>query len=82
MRGSIAPRAPTMLDLGAKVAELEARGWCVLEGLLDSSTIDGIHSEMLQMLDACRARDRRSMRSCTVPAGASRPACPQCQTCH
>jgi hypothetical protein len=60
-----------MVDLASRAAELSARGFCVLEGLLEPDHLDAASAEMLRLLDACRRRDRATLRTCAVPAGCS-----------
>ena len=57
-------------DVARNVAELDARGFTVLEGLLDPAVVDGIRAEFLHMLDRVRARDRAKLRTFIIPKGA------------
>ncbi len=58
------------MDLQAKVAELDAHGCVVLEGLIAPDTIDTIQIEFVRLLDPIRRRDRAVGHRWAVPPGA------------
>ena len=59
------------MDVRAKLAELDARGFTVLENFIDAATIDRLHGAFMSLLDPIRHRDRSHPTGVfVVPAGA------------
>eukprot|EP01048_Picozoa_sp_COSAG05_P015595 COSAG05_NODE_1895_length_3875_cov_8.440943_4_plen_401_part_00 len=55
----------------AKVAELDATGFTVLDGLVEPAKLEAMREEFLRMLGPVRRRDRNKLHTFTIPAGAS-----------
>lgn len=57
-------------DLQAKLADLDRKGFAVLEGLIPPAKIAALHDAFLGLLDPIRNRDRAETACFCVPAGA------------